>query len=124
MVRSLLILSSLALHSLELKQIISPFVNQTIDKIYIGTSHSFVMYTETNISSDTLRQLPILLYRPPHYIILTRSPTYFNVSHEFIYKKDTVVWYNYKEHRVKLWSIINHVWYESCDYPYRSLTKS
>jgi hypothetical protein len=120
MVRSLLVLSSLALHSLELKKIIYPFVNQTIDKIYEGTNHSFIIHTETNISADTLQQLPILLYRPPHYIILTHSPIQFHVSYEFVYKKDNIIWYNYKEQRVKLWSSVNHAWYESCDYPYRS----
>jgi hypothetical protein len=107
MVRSLLVLSTLALHSLEIKQIVSTFVNQTIDKIY-ANNHSFLIYTETNISSTMLHQLPILLYRPPHYIIVTHSPL-FDVSHKFVYKKDTDVWYNYKEQRVKLWTNINHM---------------
>jgi len=117
--RSLLVLSTLALHSFDLKQIIYPFLNQTIDKIYEGTNHSYIIHTETNITSDTLHQLPILLYHPPHYIIITHSPISFPINHEWQYKKNTVIWYNHKEQQVKIWSIVNHACYESCDYPYR-----
>jgi hypothetical protein len=117
--RSLLVLSTLALHSFDLKQIIYPFLNQPIDKIYEGTNHSYIIHTETNITKDTLHQLPIVLYRKPHYIILTHAPQLYSVNHELQYKQDTIIWYNHKEQQVKLWSIINHASYESCDYPYR-----
>ena len=119
MVRSLLVLSTLALDSLQVKQIVYPILNQTIDKLYEGTNHSYIIYTETDIISDTLHQVPILLYRPPHYIILTHSPISFDINHEWQYNKDTIIWYNHKEQYVKLWSIINHAWYDSYDYPYR-----
>ena len=120
MVRSLLILSTLALDRFEVNQIVYPFLNQTINKLYdVGTNHSYIIHTEHNISLE----LPLLLYRRPYYIILTHAPQLYSVNHEWQYKKDTVIWYNHKEEKVKLWSILNHVWYESCEYPYRK-TKS
>ena len=120
MVRSLLLLSTLALDSLDVKKIVYPFLNQTIDTIYdLGTNHSYIIHTETNITQDTFQQLPILLYKQPHYITLTYAPQLHDINHEWVYKKDNIIWYNHKEKKVKLWSIINHVWYKSCDYPYR-----
>lgn len=115
MVRSLLLLSTLSLDVFQIQKIIHPVLNQTIDKIYSETNHSYIVQTKTNITHE----LPILLYRPPHYIILT--PIQFSSIHEWIYTKDTIVWYNHKEQQVKLWSRINKVWYESSDYPYRKV---
>jgi len=121
MVRSLLIISTLALDALQIEKIVYPTLNQTIDTIYnVGTNHSYVIYTKTNISSNIIQQLPILLYRPPHYIIISHAPLKNNnILHNLVYKKDTNVWYNYQEQQVKLWSVINKIWYESCDYVYR-----
>jgi len=119
--RPLLLLSTLSLDVFQIDKIIHPIVNQTIDKIYdTGSNHSYIIYT--NITSDTIHQLPILLYRRPHYIIITHSPIQVHdVNHEWQYKKDIILWYNHKEQQVKIWSIINHAWYESYDYPYRTI---
>jgi hypothetical protein len=104
----------------QIEKIVKPIVNQTIDKIYSETNHSYIIDTKHNISFKIVNQLPILLYRQPHYIIITHAPIQFtNIANEWIYKKNDIIWYNYKEQKVKLWSMINHVWYESCDYPYR-----
>jgi len=115
----LLILSTLSMNMFQIEKIITPIVNQTIDKIYSGTNHSYIIQTKDNISFRVLNQLPILLYRQPHYIIITHAPIHPDILNAWVYKKDTIVWYNYNDQKVKLWSIINKVWYESCDYPYR-----
>jgi len=119
MVRSLLVLSTLSMDIFQIEKIVKPILNQTIDKMYSETNHSYIIYTKNNISSNILHQLPILLYRQPHYIIITHAPIQPTILNAWIYKKDTIVWYNYKEQQVKLWSIINKVWYESCDYPFQ-----
>ena len=118
---SLLLLSTLSLDIFQLEKIVHPFINETIDKIYSETNHSYTIYSKTNISSETAHQLPILLYKQPHYIIITHPPIYTDVYHEWIYKKNTIVWYNHKDQQVKLWSRINNLFYESCDYPYRKI---
>uniref|UniRef100_A0A6C0B8X3 Uncharacterized protein n=1 Tax=viral metagenome TaxID=1070528 RepID=A0A6C0B8X3_9ZZZZ len=121
-IRSLFILSTLMLDTIQLEKIVQPILNQTTDKIYnVGTNHSYVIHTKNNITYDIQQQLPILLYRPPHYIIITHAPVNNNIIHELVYKKDTIEWYNYKEQQVKLWSRINKMWYESCHYVYRHL---
>jgi hypothetical protein len=119
--RSMLLLSTLSLDVFQVKHIIYPYLNQSIDTIYDGgTNHSYIIYTKSNITNVV--HMPILLYRPPHYIIITHPPIQFTPSHEWNYKKDMIVWYNHKEQIVKLWSKINKIWYKSCDYPYRKTT--
>ena len=117
--RSLLILSTLSIDVFQMGKIINPVLNQSIDKIYSETNHSYIIHTNKNISLNVVHQLPILFYRQPHYIIITHAPIQFPSMNTWVYKKDTIVWYNYKEQKVKLWSIINKVWYDSCDHPYK-----
>jgi len=119
MVRSLLLLSTLSLDIFQIQKIIHPVLNQSIFKIVSETNHSYMVQTKNNITKNTMHKLPILLYRAPHYIILTHAPIQFSSIHEWVYNKDAIVWYNHKEQQVKLWSRINKLWYESCDYPYR-----
>jgi hypothetical protein len=119
--RSLLLLSTLSIDVFQLEKIVYPIINETIDKIYSETNNSYIIYTKNNITLHTIHQLPILLYNQPNYIIITHSPVQIpNIHNEWVYKKDTVVWYNYKEQKVKLWSRINKFWYESCDYPLKT----
>jgi len=118
---SLLILSTLSITVFQIEKIVYPIVNETIDKIYSETNHSYIIYTKNNIALHTIRQLPILLYNKPHYIIITHAPLQIpTIYNEWVYKKDNIVWYNYKEQKVKLWSKINKVWYETCDYPLKT----
>ena len=116
---SLLLLSTLSLDIFQIEKIVHPYINETINNVYSETNHSYTIYTNTNISNETIHQLPILLYKKPHYIIITYAPAMYDINHEWLYKKDTIIWYNHQEHQVTLWSRINKMWYESCDYSYR-----
>lgn len=61
MIRSLLVLSTLSMDVFQIVKIVNPLLNQTIDKIYSETNHSYIIHTKNNISNNTLHQLPILL---------------------------------------------------------------
>jgi hypothetical protein len=104
--RLLLILSTLSLDIFQIRTIIHPYLNQTKYTIYDeGTNHSYIVYTETNITTEIQHQLPILLYNQPHYVIITHAP----IFHKLKYKKEPN----------KLWSRINKLWLDSCHYVYR-----
>lgn len=113
-IRSVLILSTLAIDVFQLKNIVEPILKQPIDKIYdSGTKYSYIIYTKTNIYSTTINHLPILFYKEPHYIIISHSPLQIpTIFHESI-KKDKVVWYNFKEQLIQLWKSIDEIWYDS-----------
>lgn len=101
---------------------ISTLFPRPVHKVYFNTHfyppYSYFLSTYCNLSF----KLPITNFTGTDYTLLFPITISLPlVQNEFVYTKDTILWYKHDEKQVNIWNIPSESWYTSDDYPYRSI---